>query len=90
MYGPWEIVEWEVVEDDLWEIPPKVWVRFRRIRDGNIQRVSFTKDDNGKWRVETWANYKLTYPRELKREIRNAYKLLPLIYSTEKDDVASS
>jgi len=88
MYGPWEIVDWEV-GTTIYTERRYIEVRFKRLRDGNKQTVYFSLHDDGRWRfwrINKRDPHVLTYPRELKVAIRSAYKLLNLINSVEKDN----
>ena len=84
MYGPWEIVDWRIGDDSV--ARKNIYVRFKRLKDGNIQTVYFYEHVDGRWRIYRGIRKKMMHPTELKKEIRNAYKLLDLLYSVEKDN----
>ena len=84
MYGPWEIVDWDI--GGSFTNRRYMHVRFKRLKDGNTQVVNFYEHPDGRWRINRGPFSKLVHPRELKVEIRNAYKILDLLYSVEKDN----
>ena len=89
----WHLVDWFSYRTwdtsdrfDLWNERrvDQVVLKFRRDKDKFIQLVAFN-NHSGRWYLQQPPS-KPHYSRELKREIRKTYKLLPLMFSLENDN----